>query len=412
MWTDRPRNGRTLRRVVRRLTARTVAVGLTLWGLGVLGTGPASAQTDGGPPSPAVAARVGTVRADLLRAGLDKLTGVADIAVGDGGTGRIRSRSVRHPDIKVAEDYLFAELTALGLQVRRLPFAFAPAAAPLANLEATLVGTTAPTEIYLLAAHYDSTARLTRGHVEASDAAPGADDDGTGVVLLLEAARVLKDSQPRATVRFLLFSAEEEGLFGSDAYAKAARERGDDLRFVLSLDPVGNTGPLGGNLYFTYDHASEGLAHFAVEVRERYSIALPVLIVPGDSPLYPDDRSDHRSFWAAGYQGLHGGSLPGDTYHTVLDTADKVDFAFLTDATRVVVAMLGDAAGPVVAPPVVAAPQSRGASGCAVGDRVGDAGAGGFYGAVLLALAVWVGGSRRRRRREQSGRASAAGNTA
>lgn len=350
------------------------------------------AQDGGAPAHPGIAALAAQVRADEIRRHVERLSGAAD-APTRAGPRRIRSRHVRHPDVLAAQDYLAETLEATGMQVKRLPFGYA-GPNTVANIEATLPGENAPGEIYLVSAHYDSTGSRSSGWDEVRDPAPGADDDASGCAVVLEAARLLKQARLRATVRFLLFGAEEQGLLGSEAYASAAKARGDDVRLVISIDPAGNGGPLPGNLFFTYDAASQEEASRLAEVGSRYRLAYPVVIVPGDSPLIADDRSDHYSFWDQGYRGLHGVSLPGDPYHTTGDTAEKLDYAFAAEATRAVVVRFAEAAGFIAA-----VSTGKGGGGCAV--PVG--GAGWAAVAVVLLIASLRGARRLRARRPGEG---------
>ena len=96
-----------------------------------------------------------------------------------------------------------------------------------ANTVAEIRGTEKPDEVVLLGAHLDSW-----------DLATGGTDNGTGAIAVLEAARILKaaDAKPKRTIRFVLFSGEEEGLFGSQAYVKAHRKELDNIQAVLVLD--------------------------------------------------------------------------------------------------------------------------------------------------------------------------------
>ncbi len=84
-----------------------------------------------------------------------------------------------------------------------------------------------PGEVVLVGAHYDSW-----------DVAQGADDDGSGVAAVLEAARILKSLgvTPRRTIRFAFFSGEEEATLGSRAYVAAHEKELDSLRAVLVMD--------------------------------------------------------------------------------------------------------------------------------------------------------------------------------
>ncbi|MCH7872047.1 MAG: M20/M25/M40 family metallo-hydrolase, partial [Planctomycetes bacterium] len=85
------------------------------------------------------------------------------------------------------------------------------------NVYATKMGTVAPTQMYIVSAHMDS--------FNGTDItnAPGADDDGSGTALVLEAARVFAKARTDISVRFLLFNNEETGLEGSEAYVASHR---------------------------------------------------------------------------------------------------------------------------------------------------------------------------------------------
>jgi Zn-dependent M28 family amino/carboxypeptidase len=97
--------------------------------------------------------------------------------------------------------------------------------------------------MYYVVGHYDSRASDPN---DATSAAPGADDDGSGTVLTMELARVFASRRFDATVVFMPVAGEEQGLFGSRLHAKMARERGWDIRGVLSNDIVGDpTAPDG-----------------------------------------------------------------------------------------------------------------------------------------------------------------------
>ena len=95
------------------------------------------------------------------------------------------------------------------------------------NTIAEIRGSEKPDEVVLLGAHLDSW-----------DIATGGTDNGTGSIAVLEAARILKAAgvKPKRTIRFALFSGEEEGLFGSQAYAADHRKELDRIQAVLVLD--------------------------------------------------------------------------------------------------------------------------------------------------------------------------------
>ena len=103
------------------------------------------------------------------------------------------------------------------------------------NTVAEIRGSEKPDEVVLLGAHLDSW-----------DLATGGTDNGTGAITVLEAARILKAAgvKPKRTIRFVLFTGEEEGLFGSQAYAGDHEKELDKIQAVLVLD--NGTGKITG----------------------------------------------------------------------------------------------------------------------------------------------------------------------
>jgi hypothetical protein len=90
------------------------------------------------------------------------------------------------------------------------------------------VGTENPDLIYILSSHLDS---VTAG--------PGADDDASGIVALLEAARVLKGYPQPATILFAAFTAEESGTLGSREFARVVKEKKWKVAGGLNNDMIG-----------------------------------------------------------------------------------------------------------------------------------------------------------------------------
>jgi Zn-dependent M28 family amino/carboxypeptidase len=96
---------------------------------------------------------------------------------------------------------------------------------------------------YYVVAHYDS---RVADVMDAVSDAPGANDDASGVAVVLELARVLAGQKLDATVVFLATAGEEQGLYGARAHAHAAHERHLDVRAVLNDDIVGDPSDPGG----------------------------------------------------------------------------------------------------------------------------------------------------------------------
>ena len=90
--------------------------------------------------------------------------------------------------------------------------------------------------IYVVSGHYDSRATDV---LDTKADAPGANDDGSGVAVVLETARVLSKQKFPGTIIFLAVAGEEQGLNGSKHFAKMAKEQGWDIEGVLNDDTVG-----------------------------------------------------------------------------------------------------------------------------------------------------------------------------
>ncbi|MCK5077394.1 MAG: M28 family peptidase [Calditrichia bacterium] len=97
------------------------------------------------------------------------------------------------------------------------------------NVVVIKYGQVAPEEIYLTGGHYDVYA----------NGAPGADDNGSGSASVMEAARVMSSMSFKRTIKFVLFSGEELGLYGSEAYAQNASTEGENILGMINMDMIG-----------------------------------------------------------------------------------------------------------------------------------------------------------------------------
>jgi hypothetical protein len=111
-----------------------------------------------------------------------------------------------------------------------------PAPTRITNVVATLRGSVTPERIYVVTGHYDS--RVT-DVMDAVKDAPGADDDASGVAVIMELARVLATREPESTLVFAAVAGEEQGLYGSDHMAQQYRNSGADIQAMFSNDIVG-----------------------------------------------------------------------------------------------------------------------------------------------------------------------------
>src|SRR5579863_4902054 len=111
-----------------------------------------------------------------------------------------------------------------------------PVPTTITNVIATLKGTASPERFYVITGHLDS--RVT-DVLNFTDDAPGADDDGSGVAVVLELARLFATRQFPGTLVFATVAGEEQGLYGSGFMAAQMAAAGNDVQGMFSNDIVG-----------------------------------------------------------------------------------------------------------------------------------------------------------------------------
>jgi carboxypeptidase Q len=174
------------------------------------------------------------------------------------------------------------------------------------NTVAEIRGTERPGQVVILGAHLDSW-----------DLGTGVTDNGTGSMVVLEAARAIAQSglRPKRTIRFILFSGEEQGLIGSRAYAAAHEANADSVQAVLVID--NGTGAIRGQALQGRDDL-EGLWR---------QLLAPVASLGADSVRQANKMgTDHLSFLPYGIPGFNFDQLPrgyNHTHHSESDTYDK-----------------------------------------------------------------------------------------
>ena len=108
----------------------------------------------------------------------------------------------------------------------------------ISNIIATIQGTDEPNRVYIITGHYDS--RVTNLD-NFTDDAPGADDDGSGVAVIMELARIMATvAPPRATIMLGAVAGEEQGLYGSNFFAEQMKAAGMDVQGMFTNDIVGS----------------------------------------------------------------------------------------------------------------------------------------------------------------------------
>lgn len=113
-----------------------------------------------------------------------------------------------------------------------------PDGVDITNVVATIKGSLTPERIYVITGHLDSRRTLV---TDAVGDAPGADDDASGVAVMMETARVLAKHAPESTIVLAAVDGEEQGLFGSRNMAKLMKAAGANIQGMFSNDIVGSS---------------------------------------------------------------------------------------------------------------------------------------------------------------------------
>jgi Zn-dependent M28 family amino/carboxypeptidase len=189
------------------------------------------------------------------------------------------------------------------------------------NTVAEITGSEKPDEVVIIGAHLDSW-----------DLTTGATDNGTGSTAVLEAARALKKSgvKPKRTIRFVLFTGEEQGLNGSKAYVAKHQDELKKISAVLVHDS-GTGKVLTIGLMGNYD------ARETID-RVMYPLARVKEIGLAEPTLRKEDGSDHVSFDEAGVPGFWCVQEIADydkTHHSQADTVDRVRWDDLAEGAQV-----------------------------------------------------------------------------
>ncbi|MFO7756191.1 MAG: M28 family metallopeptidase [Bacteroidales bacterium] len=195
----------------------------------------------------------------------------------------------------------------------------------LRNVVGTLKGTDPEDDrILIISAHLDS---RVEDNYDSTTFAPGANDDGSGVATILELVRIMSDHEFPATIKFMVVTGEEHGLYGASAMADIAEKEDWNIVAMLNNDMIGNSGSSGTLLndnmrvrvfsegvpaYETEqmerlrsytaaenDGRARQLARYVKEVGERYVDQLDVTLI------YRNDRfgrgGDHTPFCRKGF---------------------------------------------------------------------------------------------------------------
>ena len=270
---------------------------------------------------------------------------------------KIGKRNVdNYPNLVAAQAFLDRELTQAGYTVRSQQYTVD--GRTYRNLEVEIPGSSLAEQILVVGGHYDS-----------AFTSPGANDNATGAAAVLALAREFVGTKPLRTLRFVEFTNEEPPFFwtqnmGSLRYAQAAKQRGEKIVGMFSLETLGyytetaNTQKYPPPLSFLYPDRGNFIGFISdIDSRELLRNTIRSFRAqtkfPSEGAAVPNfiqgvGWSDLWSFWQQGYQAV----MITDTatfrypfYHTADDTIDKIDFEKLSRVTYGISKVIRDFVG-------------------------------------------------------------------
>ena len=248
--------------------------------------------------------------------------------------------------IKKTENYITNYFKNIGLQVQLQQYKYG-------NYDITNIITGSQENLlsskyYVIGAHYDSVPETY-----------GADDNASGIAVLLELARYTMQEKISLPVRFVAFTAEEPPTFsthyqGSKVFVKSALENKDEILGAIILEMVGYTSneqayplvlkwmgyPSKGNFIGIVGNRKSKKFGQSIFQSFKKNEQLPVetLFVPLNGRILPDTRlSDHSPFWDAGLPAVmitDTAFFRNPNYHTPKDTFDTLDYFFMAELVK------------------------------------------------------------------------------
>ncbi len=312
-------------------------------------------------------AKLSCITSEMISGYLAKYSGKEPIE--PPGNSKIISRHIDSDDNRRATDALVRDLEAIGggdfaLYLHPFDHPNPRNQIKLYNVIAEFPGEGNQEDgMVIVSAHFDSTANFEPNFDPEIDPAPGTDDDGSGVAGVLAIAKTIKElsqfKKHKKTIRFVLFNAEEQGLVGSQEYARDQAQANAPIVAVYQLDMIGyrdeqNNIPLPFEVHVGHRNCpavEKRSLKLAQQIQKLVPQVSPNLKSPQvyETPDAGDMRSDHASFQQVGYTacllsedlfiGPPDTPMPGvnnPNYHTIRDL--KVDFEYTADIARLVAA--------------------------------------------------------------------------
>ncbi len=275
------------------------------------------------------------VRIDSMMGRVEELSGEVPVTIAGAGH-TLLSRHKSNVGNDLAQAWLMERFVALGYTPVVQSFS-----ATGKNILVTKPGDGSTDDAVILCAHYDA---MPGGNLNA----PAADDDGSGVCAVLEAARVLRDVPFVHPIIFALWDEEEQGKIGSAFSAGGMAANDAVLRGVVNMDAIAydGNGDTKARVHTRPIANSNEIADTVFAMKEHYGIDLDLILTnPGAT------YSDHASFWNEGYGAVlvieEFSSDGNPQYHTPNDRVQYFDVPYYEKLAKLSIAAAATLAEPV-----------------------------------------------------------------
>ena len=305
---------------------------------------PASFDPPPGAPDPIISEKLPELTVADIETWDRRLSGEESVLI-DGISRQLRSRYSWSTNGRRSEQYVFEQLQAMGYEPTYHSYT-TPYGDVWRNIITDIPGRVAPDRLILVVGHLDSISYPTSN---APSNAPGADDNGTGSASLLAMAELLKKQPFNYTLRFVWFTGEEMGYWGSKPYVKTLVNQQAEVVAAINLDMIGYDGDSDRvvELHTGVEEDNKRLGDHLIAANALYDLDLVLERKTTSAARF----SDHQSFWNQGYTSLllienffddssediHGRDR-NPAYHSTSDKVDLVDFEYVTDIARMAMA--------------------------------------------------------------------------
>lgn len=200
------------------------------------------------------------------------------------------------------------------------------------NIEGTLKGADQSSDqIFIICGHYDNAPETI-----------GANDNGAGTVSVMSAAKVLSQYEFEHTIKFILFSGEEQGLYGSLYYAMDAAKNNDNIVAVLNVDMTGYAADKesGNKVTVVHNFRSKWIPEKMIEISNIYNNYINLEVEP---KRWFVPESDHFGFWQNNFDAVEIQERTiNPVFHTPEDNMSNVNITYATKVAKLTLATLAD----------------------------------------------------------------------